>query len=108
MIRISKPPGGEALHTTLLVAFDPANGAIYGTFAHASLQQEDAIGLARSRETFLADIATHIEQRQAQVELLELPLHELPPGSIQRVDPKTRKLITRPHRPLSGATPNQR
>jgi hypothetical protein len=95
---ISNAPIDKTLYTTLLVAFDPADGEVYGTFAHGSLQHGDVVGLARSRGKFLADLAHRAEQKRARIELLELALEELPPGCIQRVDPRTRKLLTTPHR----------
>ena len=94
MIRISKGPGGEGFHQTALVAFDRTSGKVYGTFVHASLQKEDAVEISRSRERFLADLQSHPERGRAQIEVLQLPLHELPSGSFDRVDPQIRKPLT--------------
>ena len=104
MISISKAPSGDALHMTVLVAFDAASGRVLGTFVHASSQAEDAAGLARSRERFLADLASQAGRKRTKIEILQLPLHELPPGSFERVQPKTRKLVTTPSKHLSGIT----
>ena len=105
MIKISKAPGGETLHLTALVAFDRTSGQVYGTFVHASLQRDDEVGVSRSRERFLKDLASHPGRERAQIEALQAPLHELPAGSIDRVDPQTRKLMTSAStRRLSGIT----
>ncbi len=96
MFKISKALGGVALHQTALVAFDPATGRVYGTFVHASLQPDDPDGISRSRDRFLKDVASHVRPERAEIEVLQVPVHELPAGSIDRVDPKTRKLVTSP------------
>jgi len=104
VISISKAPHGDGLHMTVLVAFDRASGRVLGTFVHASSQAEDAAGLAQSRERFLADLASHARRKPTKIEILPLPLHELPPGPLERVQPKTRKPVTKPSKHLSGIT----
>ena len=74
MIKISKGPGGEALHLMALVAFDRTSGQVYGTFVHASLQEDDDVGVSRSRELFLADLASHPGRERAQIEALQVSL----------------------------------
>jgi hypothetical protein len=96
MFKISKPPSGPALHQTALVAFDRATGRVYGTFVHASLDPEDPGEISRSRERFLKDVASHVRPERVEIEVLHVAMHELPTGSIDRVDPQTRKLVTSP------------
>jgi len=93
MIGTSKPRGGEVLYTTMLVAFDPVSGAVFGAIAHISSKLSDPAGVARSRERFLKDMEARVGGNHG-IELLELAPHELPHDIIERVDPKTRRIVT--------------
>ena len=96
MVNLSKGPHGETLRTVVIVAFDRVNGRVHGTFVHASLDTDEA-GVARSRERLIAVVIDHPERHRTQIETLEVPLRELPAGAIERVDPVTRKVVTKPH-----------
>ena len=65
MFIISNSPRAETLHSTALVAFNPATGRVYGTFVHSSYEVNDRAGVARSREHFLKDLAARSEQKTA-------------------------------------------
>lgn len=104
MITISTGPGGEAMHMTVLVAFDRISGEVHATFVHGSLEPGDMAGLARSREHLLADVAARPGRERARLDILEMPLHELPTAPIERVDPATRRVVTKPARQPSGLT----
>jgi hypothetical protein len=95
MIRSSAAKGHETHHATVVVAFDRASGQVFGTYVHGSLGGLDAAGLARGRERLLADIAWYHGRNAAAVDTLEVPLHEVPLGGIERVDPKTRRIETK-------------
>src|SRR6476646_6845504 len=101
MFIISNSPRAETLHSTALVAFNPATGRVYGTFVHSSYEVNDRAGVARSREHFLKDLAARSEQKTAKMQILELPIDRLPAGAIVRVDPKSHHLITATHSHLS-------
>jgi hypothetical protein len=107
MMKTSRAPGGETLYSTVLVAFDPVGGRIYGTFVHTSSQRNDHVGVQRARKRFLADLSPHCGGDNSRIETVELRLDEFPTGSLQRVDPKTHKLITSPNMHLSGIARTQ-
>jgi hypothetical protein len=94
MIHFSKSAGGQTLHAVVVVAFDATTGQVHGTFVHGSLNGPDPEGLARSREHLLRDLSGH-QASKAKLHTLEIPLSEMPDGSIDRVDVATRKLFTR-------------
>jgi hypothetical protein len=91
MVRMTAGPGKGPMHAVALLAFDARTGRVHATFVHGSFG-EDAAGVARSRERLGRDIRNRITA-DVELEFLELPLHELPEGLIEMVDPKTRKLV---------------
>jgi hypothetical protein len=99
VINISKGPGGEYLHLTVLIGFDRRNGQVYGTFVHASVQAEDAAAIARTRERFLVDLSAHPGRVPGEIDVIGIPVHEMPAGSVDRVDPTSRKLVVKPSDP---------
>jgi hypothetical protein len=93
MISITKDQKGEIPNVVLVVAFNPANGEVHGTFAHASYGREDVEGVARSRERFLRELRSDLGTK-AKIEVIELPADKAPRGLIKHVDLKTRSLVT--------------
>jgi hypothetical protein len=94
MIRMSKSANGQPLHAVVLLAFDPVTGQVHATFVHGSHGGADPAGIERSREHLLRDVRSRLDTH-AQVDTLDIPLEELPEGSIERIDPVTRRIITR-------------
>ena len=90
MLRISGgPPGGEALATVVLVAYDPASGRVLGQFAHSSFGPAGEAELERSRRAFHSDLLRRLGE-SAEVEMIQLDRDRWDRGSITRVDPQTR------------------
>src|SRR5215471_7806555 len=93
MISITKDQKGEIPNVVLIVAFNPANGEVYGTFEHASYGREDVEAVARSRERFLRELRSELGSK-AKIEAIELPADKMPTGLIKHVDLKTGSLVT--------------
>jgi hypothetical protein len=97
MVNISKGPHGETLRSVVIVAFDRTSGLVHGTFVHGSLDAVDQAGIARSRERLIAAVIDHPGRDRARIDTVEVPLDEVPPGAIERVDPVMRKVMMKPH-----------
>lgn len=91
-MRLTTSKSGQAPKTVLIVAFNPSNGSVYGTFAHSSYG-EDPEGLARSRTRLLSSLRTDLGAK-GKIDTLEVPHDQLPSATIERVDPKRRTLVT--------------
>jgi hypothetical protein len=97
MVNLSKGPHGEIPWSVVIVAFDRTSGRVHGTFVHGSLDTADQAGVSRSRERLIAAVIDHPGRDRTRIETVEVPLGELPPGAIERVDPVTRKVVMKPH-----------
>ena len=93
MIRSSTGPGPDQLQFTVIIAYDPADGRIYGTAHHGYFGEADEEGIGQS-EARLVDTLTHRPcDPVTNVETIVLPLDELRDMAIDRVDPATKAII---------------
>jgi hypothetical protein len=99
MIRFSAGPNGQTLDAVVVVAFDPASGKVHGTYVHGYQGNLNPAELERCRKRFLADL--HARLGSAKIEFSEAPLARFKDGWVERVDPKTRALVTRSARPAT-------
>jgi hypothetical protein len=91
ILSITKDQHGAIPNTVLIIAFNPTNGRVHGTFAHGSYGEDEA-GVARSRKRFLAELRNSLGA-EAKIDAIELRHDQMPEGSIKFVDPKTRRLV---------------
>jgi len=80
----------------VVIAFDRVSGQVHGTFVHGFLGDPNAANVARSRERLVGEVAERLGGNGTSIDVLELPLHELPMSVIERIDPASRRLVTRP------------
>ena len=92
MIRGSGGANEQLLHAVVVVAFDRATGDVHGTYVHGSLHRPDPLGARLGGERLLEEIAARMGETGGVVDLIELPLDEVPPTGIARVDPQTRRV----------------
>jgi hypothetical protein len=95
MIQTSKDPKGRTLHAVVIVAFDRATGDVRGTFTHASHDKPDEAGAKRNGERLVAELKQHIGTH-ADLDMLQVPAHDLRGRTIEYVNPSTRELVTKP------------
>jgi hypothetical protein len=96
MIRMSKGPGDDTLHSIIIVAFERTNGCVVGTFVHGSHHRPDPAGIKRSRDRFLNELMGG-PAGATDLDVVEIPLQELEGTWIERIDPSTRKVVKRAH-----------
>jgi hypothetical protein len=97
MIRMSKGKGAETLHAVVIVAFERTNGRVVGGFVHGSYDGPDEAGVTRSRDRLMEELKAGLVG-DTDLDVVEIPLHELEQGWIERVDPTKRKLVkSSPH-----------
>jgi len=92
MFQLSRGPDNLPLSAVVLVGFERSTGQVFGTCVHGFHGATDEAGIARSRERLLQDLGTRIG-KAAELDVIQLPLADLAEGSIERVDPVTRKAV---------------
>ena len=101
MIRSSTGPGPDQLQFTVIVAYDPADGRIYGASLHGYFGEEDREGIGQSEARLRETLALRACDPVTNVETTNLPLDELKDIVIDRMDPATKAII-----PFEGAAAN--
>ena len=92
MIMMSKK-GGAEVHHTVLVAYDPATGAVHGTYVHTAFSKTDDASPERERVQFAADV-TRQKRLTAPPEIVIATADEIARG-IEHVDVVTRRLVVK-------------
>ena len=92
MIRASGARGEESLQVIVVVAFHRTTGEVYGTYVHGSLTDIDSAEVRRGGERLCKDTLMRLGESDDIVDLMEVPLDEVPATGIARVDPGTRRL----------------
>jgi hypothetical protein len=90
MIRMSN--SRETLHAVVVVVFQRSDGRVIGTFVRGSHGSPDQTDIERSRDRFMKDVREQ-HGREAELDSVVVPLHELAGRWIKRVDPKTRSVV---------------
>jgi hypothetical protein len=68
-----------------------------GSFVHGSYGGPDEAGVTRSRDRLMEELKAGLVN-DTDLDVVEIPLHELEQGWIERVDPTKRKLVkSSPH-----------
>ena len=95
MIRTTRPPAGRALHNLVVVAFDPATGAVHGRYVHSAFGSPDHEGAGREGRRLLAELAGRRGEGASPLEVVVLAEHELAGSAVDRIDPATRRPMPR-------------
>jgi hypothetical protein len=92
----TKDPHGHELETVVIVAFDRASGEVRGTYMHSSFRgaRDDAAVRRRNTLRFVNELAGPAGAQA--VDTVELAADQLRGRVIERVDPGTREVLTRP------------
>src|SRR5262245_55118103 len=93
MLRSSSPQRGPKLNITAIIVFDRKKGRIHGTYLHGSIEEADEVGVKRSRHRLLAEIVERLGCKATALDAIEVPHEDLPSASLDRVDPKKRRLV---------------
>jgi hypothetical protein len=96
MIAMSKNRYGEAFAALVTVAFHRGTGKVLGTFVHGSHGAPDEAAANRDGERFIAELRERLGAH-ADIDSVRVSQHELEGAWVERVDPKTRKVIKTVH-----------
>ncbi len=102
-MHITKDPHGYEFQTVVIVAFDRTTGRVHGTYAHSFHGAADAAAVRRNTLRLVNELAGTAGAET--LDTVEIAADRLRDRVIERVDPRSREVVTR--RPPGRATADQ-
>src|SRR5258705_5286832 len=100
-MQITKDPHGHELQTVVIVAFDRATGHVRGTYAHSFHGSADEAAMRRSTLRLVNELGGAAGAQT--LDTVTVAGNQLRDRVIERVDPHSREVLTRPSSRNSGS-----